>query len=378
MTSVLCESSIPSLQPPYGLGPSDDLRNNLVNQIRGSRVRISDLKGLLSHWPQEVHPKVQELEQHVEKTLEWILAKPDDELRLRKMKASKIGLFTASWWPYASFEALCALATFSAWLFAWDDEIDSFEFSSLTGDLSSAKAFREGTMHYVRDQLTAKNPENPEAVTNSRLISGFSPVGAALCKSYNNGQINKFLEELEFFIKMCEEEHRTQATGRLPTVEEYMQRRMGSSAVRLCLALSDYATGVAMPADIMSDDSMQIIWHETNIIISVMNDMLSIKKEIAQSQVDSLIPLLFLRFGSAQAALDEATHIASSSIKRLESAEKDILSRYSTATEEIQEQIRMHIKTCKLACTSNLNWSLISGRYKVQSTWTDNGMDMVL
>jgi hypothetical protein len=76
----------------------------------------------------------------------------------------------------------------------------------------------------------------------------------------------------------------------------------------------------------------------------------------AQSQVDSIVPLLFLRSGSIQTAIDEAAHMASSAIDRLDAAERNILGRYSSAAEETQEQIRMHIKTCKLACTANLNW----------------------
>lgn len=45
-----------------------------------------------------------------------------------------------------------------------------------------------------------------------------------------------FVDELIFFIDMCEEEQKFQMTPQLPTVEEYMKRRMGSSAVGVCLA----------------------------------------------------------------------------------------------------------------------------------------------
>lgn len=54
------------------------------------------------------------------------------------------------------------------------------------------------------------------------------------------GQIDTFLKELRFFIDMTEEEQRLQMTHHLPTVEEYSRRRMGSSAVRVCLAINEY------------------------------------------------------------------------------------------------------------------------------------------
>lgn len=53
------------------------------------------------------------------------------------------------------------------------------------------------------------------------------------------GQIETFLHELRYYISMCEEEQRVQVSSRLPTVNDYMCRRMGSSAVGVCLALTE-------------------------------------------------------------------------------------------------------------------------------------------
>ena len=39
---------------------------------------------------------------------------------------------------------------------------------------------------------------------------------------------------------MTDEEQRLQMTQHLPTVTEYYRRRMGSSAVRVCLAITQY------------------------------------------------------------------------------------------------------------------------------------------
>ncbi|KAI3333183.1 terpenoid synthase [Ustulina deusta] len=300
-------------------GPCEDTRTDLVKRIRGSRVRIPDLKGLLSHWHAETFPQVAELEKHVDATLEGMFTDPKDEHRLRKMKASKIGLFTASWFPYASFEALCVIANFYVWLFVWDDETDSFEFSPLIHDLGSAAAFRDQTIRFVRASLTKGKSESSAVMDAPFPISYFESVGAALRESYNDDQIKRFLDEIIFFVEI-------------------------------------YASELVMPEAVMLDDSMQIIWHETNIIISDMNDMLSIKKEIVQSQVDSLIPLLFLRYGSVQTAMDQVIHELSGAIGRLEAAERDLLSRYSTAPAETQKKIRHHVQACKLACIANLNW----------------------
>lgn len=97
-------------------------------------------------------------------------------------------------------------------------------------------------------------------------------------------QIKSLLREVLFFIEMSGVEHQVQMENGLPSVEDYNERRMGSSAVRVCLAVTEYASypfgeilsltgrryclGITIPPQVMSDDAMQTIWHETNIIVS--------------------------------------------------------------------------------------------------------------
>ncbi|KAL8679066.1 MAG: hypothetical protein Q9186_004606 [Xanthomendoza sp. 1 TL-2023] len=52
-------------------------------------------------------------------------------------------------------------------------------------------------------------------------------------------QIETFFQEFEYFIDMTDVEQRAQMGKQIPSVEEYLQRRMGSSAVRVCLAITE-------------------------------------------------------------------------------------------------------------------------------------------
>ena len=98
-------------------------------------------------------------------------------------------------------------------------------------------------------------------------------------------QIKSFLRELEFFIDMTDVEQETSMGEELPTVEEYQKRRMGSSAVGVCLALTEYAGAYSeqddaliqcrysyemeIPRAAMEDENMKQLWDETNLIISM-------------------------------------------------------------------------------------------------------------
>ncbi|KAI9779304.1 MAG: hypothetical protein M1816_003617 [Peltula sp. TS41687] len=105
----------------------------------------------------------------------------------------------------------------------------------------------------------------------------------------------------------------------------------------------------------MREDDMRALWDQINVIISTTNDILSIKKEIAQEQVDTLIPLLYLRHGSIQGAVDDAMEILHSSVEAFDSTSQRLLARHHQ-DEVVHNKLQKFIDGCKYACTGNLNW----------------------
>ncbi|KAI1505048.1 isoprenoid synthase domain-containing protein [Biscogniauxia marginata] len=352
-------------------------REQLLARLKGSKVKIPNLKPLFSHWPQAVHLEIEKLDEYVQKTLESLFSSPGDEKQLQRMKKTNVAEFGASWWPFALLEALKIDTHFATWLFVWDDETDSTEFSSLINDFDKASAFRKETAAYLKANLSRNNSSDLSEISTNRMITFFKPIGDAFLESSNDRQVKSFLDELLFFIDMCEEEHRAQQKPMLPTIDEYMQRRVGSGAVRTCLALIEYSYGMNLPSEVMEGKLMQALWHEANIIICVTNDMMSIKKEVEQSQTDSLIPLLFLELGSIQGAMNHATEMIKSAVRNFDEAEKAILAQYS-ADLNVQEDIRKFVEAIKYACTSNLNWGLTSGRYRLGVKSMEGGVKVRL
>ncbi|OTB16541.1 hypothetical protein K445DRAFT_21496 [Daldinia sp. EC12] len=369
-------------------------REQLLSSIRGSQVVIPDLQTMISHWPQRTHPDVEKLDKFIQETIASISSGVHNTARLRKLKEMNLAAFVASWWPYAiSYEALETVAHLAIWLFAWDDETDSAELSTIVNDWDKGSIFRQRTADFMQQSLS-RNPKPMRTETNP-LITCAGPIGDALLKSCNDRQISTFLEEVLFFIKMCGEEQRFQLAHRLPTIEEYTQYRSGTGAIRICLATVEYisrvhaplgmelskshryAWGISLSQELLDDDDVRQIWRHTDLIIYVTNDMLSMKKEVEQSQVDSLIPLLSLQLGSVQAAINYAVEIVHSSVQRFEAAEKRILQRYSSMP-DLCGDIRKFIDGCKYAATANLNWSLTTGRYKLHCQSMKGGLPMAL
>lgn len=152
---------------------------------------------------------------------------------------------------------------------------------------------------------------------------------------------------------------------------------MGSGGVRVCLALSEFACNIILPSEIIADPDMTTIWDATNIIICLMNDILSFKKEFAQGQVDSILPVLFAEHGSMDAAMSIAASLIVQSIRSVDVAAERLLQRHGKDL-VLQHNLEDFIDSCKYACTGNLNWSLVSGRFQICQTTTQGGILVTL
>lgn len=74
-----------------------------------------------------------------------------------------------------------------------------------------------------------------------------------------------------------------------------------------------------------------------------------------QGQVSSLIPILFIKYGTLDVALNKATDILYASIAELEESEQQLLDKYSSNMETC-DKISKFVYGCKCACTANLKW----------------------
>ncbi|KAF2467746.1 terpenoid synthase [Lindgomyces ingoldianus] len=248
------------------------------------------------------------------------------------------------------------------WLFIWDDEIDA-EVGRLSSDLKAAQNFRNDTIRYMQFCLGLGDddcpaPENP-------IIAFFKVIGDAALESYTLEQRELLFKELEFFMETSEVEQRRRLSEELPTLDEYITCRMGTSAVGVTSAFNEFAQGMApLPSHVINDADMRTLWDETNIIIWAVNDLLSLKKEVQQQTVDSLVPLLYHRFGNLQLAVSLIVEAVEKAVQNFDSTAETLMRRYS-ADEKIARKLKAHIEANQYNCTGNLFWSLRTGRYGV-------------
>ena len=141
-------------------------------------------------------------------------------------------------------------------------EIDSTELSARGCDLKSLQSFRSRTSNFVRQSLGFPVAEDNVVLgppESDPVITSFGIVGKALKTSYTLGrscnaciarnnqrwltaweeQRERLLEHIEFFFEMSTMERNVALEDSLPSMDEYLGRRMGTSAVRVCNAMTE-------------------------------------------------------------------------------------------------------------------------------------------
>lgn len=266
---------------------------------------------------------------------------------LRRLKRADFGLFAATWWPDLTREQLRLMAYCIIWLFMWDDEIDS-EQSNLGHELSTAHSYRQRTLDFITTSLGLADAASEAC--NNVLITSVADVLAPIV-SAEKGQRKRFLEEIEFFIHATETEQMRRLENRLPRLDEYISCRMGTSAVGVCVVLHNI-----LVEEPMVDSNRQVMDEmmlQTNMMISITNDILSLKKELAAGTPDSVIPILWQRSRRLQEAVSDACGILKLAKSRFDEAERRL---FSTFPDLSIFRKRQYAEMCKTNCTGNVTW----------------------
>lgn len=126
----------------------------------------------------------------------------------------------------------------------------------------------------------------------------------------------------------------------------------------------------------MDSPAMEELWMRCNIIISTVNDMLSLKKEISGGNVASMIPLAYAQKGSLQEAVDETTRFLIDNLNAFEQVAKTVVEMGGCGVE--RQLVRDFVMTARFYMTGNLSWSLKTERYGILRKDLEGGVKVEL
>ncbi|KAF1817442.1 terpenoid synthase [Eremomyces bilateralis CBS 781.70] len=348
-----------------------DRRTQLLESIRGQRAYLPDLRPIFAGWPGAYSENVNE---YYELMIPIANARLDSVyeqgIKLSKLKRSDFALFAASWWPQADFTELKIMLYMSIWLFTWDDEIDE-PGGSCTDDFDAAQAYRKNTIEWVSYCLGLWKGESAP-VPQNRIIESFQEVGEAFRDVYSVAQRQRYYDEMIQFLAHSQVEQEIRLRVQIPGIDEYWAFRMGTSAVGIAVAAVEYADQVRVGDLVMQSPSIRAIRDETIIMISITNDLLSLKKEISAGCIDSIVPITYSRGSTLQQAIDVATEALQASKNRFEIA-ADRLKAEARLNEKAYQHVDAFVEANRKYCVGNLTWSLATGRYGMAGMSQDHG-----
>ncbi|KAF7347139.1 Terpene cyclase [Mycena venus] len=323
--------------------------HDYVQTLRGQTLRFPNLDLPMKDWPKGMSSHYEDLQmvQHVE------LRKLVGEGKAyNACVSSDCPYLVATWFPKASWDRSRLASQIITFLYLWDDAIDNPEITNMFNDLEASNKFREETRQQFNRYL-ADGPVLFDATGDesrfSPILRSFAPIGEAFAFRMTKGQRGKILDELYKYLRACEVEQLSELSGRAPIIEEYLERRMGTSSVGFILACLEYILGIDLGDAIRNDEDVRVI----------INDILSLRRELRYPYYNNAVAVLYHQHQDLQKAVDETHKIILRSIAKLEEAAKRALNRYP----ERRADLEAWIDGCKNMCTGNVRWSLHIARY---------------
>ncbi|PYI08581.1 terpenoid synthase [Aspergillus sclerotiicarbonarius CBS 121057] len=348
-------------------------RVDVIKQLQRETITIQGLRSAFARWPFGVNKHLDQVRADVECTLR---TRFKDHPKLQKLVQGDYGLFGATSWPCANYMELLIATYLSLWLFMWDDALDS-DVGELAHDFDAGQLYRAETLGFVKTHLGLDDPQVVSTSSNG-VIQSFDQIGAALRSSCSVDQRRTFLKEFRLFMDKSEIEQSLRLRTGLVNLDEYSRYRRGTSAVRVVLAINQYCHGIDLPPDVTKDPDYTTLWHLTNVNIYSVNDLLSVKKELAQGSAGSLVPILYAELGSAQKAADQVMRIVTLTIAEFDQAAERLVTRHGGKSAELARELETFIVGCRYYCTGNLTWSLSTGRYGVHQELEDDRLTIAL
>lgn len=261
-----------------------------------------------------------------------------------------------------------------------DAIIDEVSWPGLDNAAAFEAAYIE-LMDFVYKSLKLDGDERREQPKSQvAAIDSFRHIGETLCLKYSLSQRRRFYESCKMTMDGYRTEQQLRVSGRLPTWDEYLEYREGSSCISMCVAMIELAIGSHLPDEILESEEIKALWKETVVGTWMVNDIVSAKKELGEGFVENAVALGALETGKAQDGMDKAVRLAKESSERFEEQARKVETRFrdleeqtndATINQNSRDEIRKFVESCKCILTGSLSWRYIPFPAQTRRTLTD-------
>ncbi|KAL3475417.1 terpenoid synthase [Aspergillus californicus] len=291
----------------------------LWRSIQHQQVQVPNLGRLFPSWKARIHPEYEKCRDEVLNP--WIRHWVDNDRTCYKLQKAEFGVFAAILCAGSSFDRMCTVAKFFAWYFIWDD---IFDCGSLQGDYITMKAYREASMQYIQHQLLPETecPDlSPYSQELQKALQCWEEVGSHIRSVCSSDTCIVLSKEIVDYIAAVDDANALFMDGTVPSVQEYWRRRDFTAGVYPTIATIPFAHGVDVNLSDISNPRMQDLWKSTSYLVHITNDILSLRKELKDGQIENIVPVLMLNKGlTMNQAIQESYNLANQNALGIDTA----------------------------------------------------------
>ncbi|KAJ6562190.1 isoprenoid synthase domain-containing protein [Mycena capillaripes] len=333
--------------------------HDYVQTLKGQTLKFPNCDFPFKDWPKGISPHYQELRMVQDLEVKKIIG---DGKAYEMCAAADSAYLAATWFPKASWDRLRVVAQFCCFLYLCDDVIDTPEVSThLIYDRDAFDTFGKELRKQINRYLEDEPRFGGAADAGLPVLTSFVPVGEAVAFRMTKGQRLLALDELLRYVEACGLQQVSELSGQAPTIEEYLPYRMRGSAVGCVASFLEYMICIDLGDTIRNDEHVKVVFEATVCIVAIMNDILSLKRELRYPFFNNAVAVLYHQHQDLQKAVDETYRIVHDSIEKLDEAARLALDRYP----ERYEDLGTWIDGCKNICTGSIAWSLHISRYSL-------------
>ncbi|KAI8691143.1 Terpene synthase [Fusarium sp. Ph1] len=344
----------------------------IVAALRGQTLRIPDLRAVFRSWPRahlnrhhgHIAPIVDNAIGHMAVTYPLVASR----------KRDGISRLTAFLYPQARKTQLVALALYTAWLVCWDDAVDANE-GGLAADFARAERWRRQTLDMIRRALeidgTNTHVEEP-AYEDDPINRVFQVFGSRFCETAPVDQRRRLHYEIRAFVTACAAEQKLRLERRIPDFNSYMDLRLATIGGTMLCSLVPYATDEPLPAALASAPEIGRMWLQACILLSLLNDMLSLKKELRTDCAINAVSALVEPGISLDEIVAQLEQRMKTAVKEFDEAAERLL-QMAGPDEDLAGLVRRYIDGCRATVTGTLEFTLTSPRYKIAKLIQQDG-----
>ncbi|KAH0424303.1 hypothetical protein CcaCcLH18_11654 [Colletotrichum camelliae] len=296
----------------------------------------------------------------------------NESVRARLTRA-KLADQLAGWYPFASCDTMVALTSFQVWMFIVDDLLDQyslpqrFDYAALQILLADCRNFIEHSLG-----LSQKCDSDGYEYRDHDAVTSFKEYAGAVMKTFgdNHAYRSRIAREAIATLDGYRHEAMNRQEGRVPSLEEYfLGYRAASSCIMQVVVNFEFANDVHMPEEVMQTPEMCRLYESAVAICFILNDIVSLRKEVKEGFVENLVVLL--ADGDVQRGVDSAAARMQLEVNALDDAAEKATRRFKGTPHE--KDIEVLVKNCKNMCRTSWLWSVRTPRYCLADITPDAG-----